>query len=177
MPTYIAFLRAINVAGRFLKMRELAAAFHALGHADARTYINSGNVIFGATARSAAGLEQALEEQLEPHLGFRSEAFVRTAAQVQAIAVRGAGLRHRAGETGDVNVCFLQEPLSATQADFLSSLKTDHDDFDIHEREVYWICLTRQSDSKFSNATLERKLKLRSTLRRVSMLQGLADTL
>lgn len=177
MPTYIAFLRAINVTGRFLKMHELAAAFRALGHADARTYINSGNVIFSATTRSAAGLEPSLEEQLEPHLGFRSEAFVRTAAQVQAIAARGASLRERAGETGEVNVCFLQAPLSTAQAAALSGLKTAVDDFEIHEREVYWICLTRQSDSKFSNATLERKLKLRSTLRRVSMLQGLADTL
>jgi uncharacterized protein (DUF1697 family) len=177
MPRYIAFQRAINVTGRFLKMHELAAAFHALGHADARTYINSGDVIFSSSTRSAAGLEHALEERLEPHLGFGSEPFVRTAAQVQAIAARGAGLRDRAGETGEVNVCFLQASLSTAQADALSGLKTAVDDFEIHEREVYWTCLTRQTASRFSNATLERKLKLRSTLRRVSMLQGLADGL
>ena len=48
------------------------------------------------------------------------------------------------------------------------------DDFDVAEREIYWLCLTKQSNSKFSNATLERKLRVRSTLRRVSMLNGLA---
>ena len=48
----------------------------------------------------------------------------------------------------------------------LALLKSDIDDFEVHGREVYWRCLTRQSNSKFSNAVLERRLKLRTTLRR-----------
>ena len=174
MPTYVAFLRAINVTGRFIKMSELAAAFHKLGHADARTYINSGNVVLSAATRSAAKLEASLEEQLEPHLGFRSEVFVRTAAEVKAIAATARSLLEQLATASEVNVCFLQATLTQSGAEALMQLKTAADDFHFGQREVYWLCRTKQSESKFSNAVLERKLKLRSTLRRASMLNGLA---
>ena len=39
MPRCIAFLRAVNVAGRFVKMEALRAAFEALGLADVSTVI------------------------------------------------------------------------------------------------------------------------------------------
>jgi uncharacterized protein (DUF1697 family) len=174
MPTYIALLRAINVTGRFIKMSELASAFHRLGFVDARTYLNTGNVIFSSPARSAPKLEATLEAQIEPHLGFKSEIFLRSVEELKAIAASAETLRQRVPATGEVNVCFLQAPISRAQALELHTLKTNVDDFEVHDREIYWLCLTKQSDSKFSNATLERKLKTRSTLRRVSMLVGLA---
>jgi len=174
MLTYVAFLRAINVTGRFIKMSELAAAFHRLGHLDARTYINTGNVIFTSAIRSGAKLEKLLEEQLEPQLGFKSEAFVRTSGEVKAISSHAHALRQHVAASGEVNVCFLQAPLTPSQASEVQKLKSEVDDFDVAEREVYWLCLTKQSVSKFSNAALERKLSVRSTLRRVSMLNGLA---
>jgi uncharacterized protein (DUF1697 family) len=174
MPTYVAFLRAINVTGRFIKMSELSAAFHKIGHTDARTYINSGNVIFSSSVRSAAELERALEDELEPHLGFRSEAFVRTAAEVKAISVQAHKLQQQLGIGSEVNVCFLHAALGPSDTEAVKNLKSTVDDFEFGEREVYWLCLTKQSESKFSNTVLERKLKVRSTLRRVSMLNGLA---
>lgn len=177
MPTYVAFLRAINVTGRFVKMATLADAFHRIGHVEARTYLQSGNVVFTSSARSADKLQRELQAALEPHLGFRSEAFVRTAAQVQAIAAHAEGLRQRVATGGEVNVCFLQGPVTPAQAARVLEMRTDVDDFEFGDREVYWQCLTRQTDSRFSNASLERRLKLRSTLRRVSMLTGLAGEL
>src|SRR5216683_1570874 len=44
--TYIAFLRGVNVGGKgIVSMTAIKAALVALGLADVRTYINSGNVI------------------------------------------------------------------------------------------------------------------------------------
>lgn len=177
MPTYVAFLRAINVTGRFVKMAALADAFRTLGYTDARTYINSGNVIFTSPLRAASKLQPSLEDSLEPILGFRSEAFVRTAAQVHAIAAHANTLLSQAGPTGEVNVCFLPGAIEPSPAAALSALKNDVDDFDVQASEIYWLCRTNQSASKFSNTVLERRLKLRTTLRRASMLQGLTATL
>lgn len=173
MPTYVAFLRAINVTGRFLKMSALAEAFHQVGHADARTFINSGNVIFSASMRSVQTFQNSLEQQLEPLIGFRSDVFLRSVDEVRSISVFADGLRARVSDEGDINVCFLQAPLNAAQRAELDQLKSDVDDFEFGECEVYWLCQTKQSQSKFSNAVLERKLKARSTLRRASMLAGL----
>lgn len=177
MPVHVAFLRAINVTGRFIKMSALAEHFRTLGHDDAKTYINSGNVIFTARSRSPHKLATAVEVGLAPLLGFTSEVFIRTAAEVEAVAARALDLREQVPQSGEVNVAFLREPLTPTQSDELALLRSSLDDF-VHEgAQVYWLCRGRQMESKFSNAVLERRLRLKTTFRRVSMLQGLAAEL
>lgn len=173
MPQYVAFLRAINVGGRFLKMAELAEHVRSLGHAHVKTYINSGNVLFQSRQLSTERLAASLEDGLEPLLGFRSEAFVRTVPQLQAVAARAVALRGRIGPDGDINVAFLQRPLTADDEAAIAPLRNAQDDFALDGHELYWLCQSKQSDSKFSNGVLERKLRTRTTFRRGSMLQGL----
>jgi uncharacterized protein (DUF1697 family) len=177
MPVHVAFLRAINVGGRFIKMSALTEHFCALGHADAKTYINSGNVIFSTRSRSPNKLARALESGLSPLLGFNSEVFIRTQTDVEAIAARAVKLRAKVPHAGEVNIAFLREPLSAVQFTELMLLQSSLDDFVCEGPQIYWLCKASQIDSKFSNAVLERKLRVRTTFRRVSMLEGLAAQL
>ncbi|MBK6469577.1 MAG: DUF1697 domain-containing protein [Betaproteobacteria bacterium] len=177
MARYVAFLRAINVGGRFIKMATLADHFRALGHEGVSTYINSGNVIFETRARRSDLLAMALETGLQPRLGFTSEAFVLTQAEVQAVAATAAAHHGAVGSDGEVNVFFLRDALTPAQQAAVLALRNGVDDFVPLERELLWLCRTRQSASKFSNAALERALKTRSTARRSSMLQGLAALL
>lgn len=174
MSVFIAFLRAINVTGRFVRMETLAEAFRREGHADARTYINSGNVVFSSRSRDGTALGARLEAALPAHLGFVAEVFVRSDSEVRAIAGRAQSLLSEAAE---VNVAFLPSPRSPEQQSALEALHTGLDRFETVGREVYWLCRGRQSESRFSNAVLERRLRVRSTLRRARMLQGLAQTL
>jgi uncharacterized protein (DUF1697 family) len=177
MPQHVAFLRAINVAGRYIKMAALAQRFQAIGFADARTFINSGNVIFSSNAKDLTALAARLESQLEPLLGFKSEVFVRSAEGIHAMALHGREHMQRVGEGGEVNVAFLAAALSAEQVAATLAFKTDIDDFEFEALEIYWLCQGRQTDSKFSNVTLERKLRIRTTFRRVSMLENLSQQL
>ena len=177
MPTAIAFLRAINVGGRFLKMAALRAHFETLGCEGVHTYINSGNVIFQTRARQLPRLAQTLEDGLEPLLGFRSEVFLQSPAQLHQIAQRATAHRAAVPPEGEVNVAFLKSPLDAAQAQALATLATDIDDFRHEDGVVYWLCRGRQSDSTFSNATFERRLQLRTTFRRQRMLAGLSESL
>lgn len=64
MPRYVAFLRAINVGGRTVKMDRLREIFESLGLGDVETFIASGNVIF----RSRSTKPQALEKKIERSL-------------------------------------------------------------------------------------------------------------
>lgn len=177
MPTVVAFLRAINVGGRFIKMADLASHFRSLGLEGVSTYINSGNVLFNTRTRNLSKLAVSIERELEPRLGFRSEVFLRSTPEIHAVAA--AATAHLAGlpSSGEVNVAFLVSPLSAGQLAELQALRTDLDEFVHSEREVYWLCRGSQMDSKFSNAVMERKLKLRCTFRRVSMLCKLSAQL
>ncbi|HEX6234738.1 MAG TPA: DUF1697 domain-containing protein [Jiangellaceae bacterium] len=67
MPTHIALLRGINLAGRNkVAMADLRAVVSGLGHADVATYIQSGNVVFTAddSPKLAADLERAISDSL-----------------------------------------------------------------------------------------------------------------
>jgi uncharacterized protein (DUF1697 family) len=177
MPTVVAFLRAINVGGRFLKMADLSAHFTTLGAARVSTYINSGNVLFDTRARDLARLASTLQTGLEPLLGFRSEVFLRTAAEVHDIAQHAQALLAQVPPDGDVNVAFLQAPLDPEQVEALQTLETDLDAFVHRGHELVWLCQGSQSQSRFSNAVLERRLRLRCTFRRARMLGGLSAQL
>jgi uncharacterized protein (DUF1697 family) len=54
------------------------------------------------------------------------------------------------------------------------SLQSAQDKFHIHAREVYWLCQTKQSESKFSNALLEKTIRAQATLRGFNTIQKLA---
>ncbi|MFE6054830.1 DUF1697 domain-containing protein [Kitasatospora sp. NPDC056446] len=113
--TYIAFLRAVNVGGRTVRMERLRALFTELGLADVRSYIQSGNVFFttegSAAAPERAALTARIEEHLEQSLGYPVPVMLRTVDEVAGLLAaepfRGVEV------TPDVRllVAFLSEPL------------------------------------------------------------------
>ena len=70
MPTYIAFLRAINIGKRKFAKDAIVAACEAAGCTDVETYINTGNVRVTTPLRSRAKVESALEKAFEDAAGF-----------------------------------------------------------------------------------------------------------
>lgn len=85
MTRMIALLRAVNVGGRKLPMAELRALCGELGWEDARTYIQSGNLVFTAPGKPEA-LEAKLEKAIKDRFGLDVPVIVRTAAQWSAYA-------------------------------------------------------------------------------------------
>ncbi len=51
MATQIAFLRAVNLGNRTVKMARLVEVLESLGYDGVWTYINSGNAVFEASGR------------------------------------------------------------------------------------------------------------------------------
>ncbi len=172
MSNYVACLRAINVGGRYIKAADLAAHFVALGHTQVATFINSGNVSFSARQQSNQRLATALQTGLAPLLGFTSEAFVLTKEQLHSLATDANAHVPGVGPAGEVNVAFLAAPLTPEQVATLQSLESDIDRllYTAGDHHVLWLCQGSQLSSKFSNAVFERKLKVRTTFRRASML-------
>jgi len=71
MPSYVAFLRAINLgANRKFPKGAIRSCVEGLGFTDVATYINSGNVRFTTTMRSRARIEAALEDAFLADRGF-----------------------------------------------------------------------------------------------------------
>jgi len=93
MPTYVAFLRAINLgAKRKFPKADIVAATEAAGATGVATYINTGNVLLTSRLRSRARVESALEKAYLGQTGFAVPTIVFTPAEVAAIAAEAKEL-------------------------------------------------------------------------------------
>lgn len=175
MTKDFAFLRAINVGGRTVKMDELRRIFESLGFANVETFIASGNVIFDSKSGNAKALEEKIEKKLRDELGYEVTTFLRTSEELAAIAKYKPFPKPKLDSATALNICFLADALDKPAQQKLMSLQTDIDDLYFHGREIYWLCRKKQSDSKISNAVIERTLGIKSTLRDVNTVRKMAE--
>ncbi|HEY1588414.1 MAG TPA: DUF1697 domain-containing protein [Rhodanobacter sp.] len=85
MTSYVALLRAVNVGGTGkLPMSELKAMCETAGFTDVRTYIASGNAVFGSRLAEAA-VKKRLEQALHEHAGKPVGVLVRTSAEMARV--------------------------------------------------------------------------------------------
>lgn len=145
---YIAFLRAINVGGRVVKMDVLKRLFEELRFAHVETFIASGNVIFETTTRDVAALEARIAKHLERALGYPVGVFLRTVDELARISVHApASHEPRGGVAPRMHVVFLTAEPPPEVAARLAAASTDDDELHLHGRELYWLCRTPMSDS------------------------------
>ena len=86
MPAFVALLRAVNVGGRAtIKMADLRALAERIGLRDARTVLQSGNLVFEADDATPAELEGRLEGALAATLGLTTGVLVRSVADWRAL--------------------------------------------------------------------------------------------
>lgn len=71
METFVALLRGVNVGGKnTLPMKELVRLLETLGAQRVRTYIQSGNAVFEASAPHARGLARRIGTRIQQDFGF-----------------------------------------------------------------------------------------------------------
>ena len=174
MPRCIAFLRAVNVGGRFIKMERLRAEFKALGLADVQTFIASRNVIFGARARDRAALVRRIEAHLHAAFGFEIHAFLRSPAEVLSISRCAPFDAASTAACKTFVVGFLAEPLGTEARARIARFESAADHFHVQGRELYWLSRQSQHESPFSNTAFEKALGVRTTFRGMTTVQGLA---
>jgi uncharacterized protein (DUF1697 family) len=155
-------------------MAGLRAVFVELGVGNVETFIASGNVIFESDAADIRALENEIENRLLRALGYEVNAFVRTGEELGAVARYEPFQGARLATALASNVAFLSEPPAPPGKKLILALQTEIDDFQVHGREVYWLCQTRQSDSKFNNTRFEKLLGARATWRGMNTIRRLA---
>jgi uncharacterized protein (DUF1697 family) len=174
MPQFIAFLRAINVGGHNVKMEQLRWLFESLKFTHVETFIASGNVIFQTDETDTHPLERDIESILKEHLGYEVATFLRTPAEVAAIAEYQPFPQAQMDVAEALNIGFVAKEPTEEAVEKLMALQNEIDDFHVHQREIYWLCRKKQSESTFSNAVFERTLKLKSTWRGINTIKRLA---
>lgn len=160
MARYIALLRGINVGGHRVKMPELRAHFEALGLADVATFIASGNVIFSAESEEAA-LQRRIEDHLRQVLGYAVPTFLRTPAELAAVAAYDPFPGRAPVAEGDtLSVMFLAAPPPPELGEQLAAFETSYDALHVHGREIYWLCRGKTTDTLIDWAILGKRVTM-----------------
>ncbi len=134
---YIALLRGVNVGGHVVKMDRLRALFAELGLANARTYIQSGNVFFDSEEVDRAALTTRIERHLRGALGYDVPVFLRTVPEMEAVVASDAFAHLTAGDDLRLCVMFLAEPLPSALPIPYRSRKGDVEVVRATETEAY----------------------------------------
>jgi len=174
---HVALLRGINVGGKnMLPMKELAVMFAKAGCSDVVTYIQSGNVVFCADDKVAAGLGAAIAKQVEARFGLRVPLVLRTAAEIDVVIRANPFLKAGASEEM-LHVCFLADRPGKEFIAGLDAGRSTPDAFAVVGREIYMQLVNGVSGTKLTNAYFDSKLKTVSTMRNWRTVLKLAEML
>ncbi len=171
MTQYIAFLRAINVTNRFVKMDILRHHFAQFGFPDVETYIQSGNLIFSSDNTNADEIASQIETNLELALGFAVPTMVRTSTELIKIANYNPFPHFTDLTNATRYISFLHDLPDAEGQQKLEALSNNMDTFHIHGQELHWLYDREQGKSKFTNGKVEKLLKTAVTRRNLNTVQ------
>jgi uncharacterized protein (DUF1697 family) len=174
MTRYVAFLRAINVGGRTVRMAELRRHFEVWGGRNVETFIASGNVIFETSRRNAQATERAIEDHIEEALGYSVITFLRSMSELAAIAAHTPFLESEYVSGGRLFVGFMKSPADRSVIRAIQSLRTEVDDFAVEGREVYWLRRAQLMASLAKGPAIDQAVGSPVTMRSVNTVRRLA---
>jgi uncharacterized protein (DUF1697 family) len=172
VPTYIAFLRAVNVGKRMFAKDAIIRACEDAGCTDVETYINTGNVRVTTTLRSRAKVERSLESAFATTAGFDVPTIVFTPKELTAVAARAEELA--AEHRGLLYVSLLKDAPTATAVRTLDGAGKDGERAEVRGRAVYLLLGSDYHSARLSNAVVEKHLGV-ATNRNVRVIRTLAD--
>jgi uncharacterized protein (DUF1697 family) len=167
MQTYVAFLRAINVAGHaIVKMTDLRDAFAAAGCKNVRTYIQSGNVIFDCPQEKSAAIFKRIRTKLRALLGNEPGILFRTLEEIDAL-VKAAPFRDFIAERAiKLYVAFLSEKPHTKPKLPLASPKEFVEAIAMNDFEIFIVSHPKPNGFfGFPNNFIEKELGVSATSR------------
>jgi len=161
---YIALLRGINVGGnKKVAMSDLLALLQRLEFDDARTLLQSGNLVFRTAGKKAAQLERLLEKEVLERLGLETRFFVRSEEEWKSVIARNPFPTEAKRDPARLLVMFLERAVEDEET--LRSAIKGRETFRADGRQLYIVYPDGSGTSKFSHAVIEKKLGMRGTAR------------
>ena len=175
MTQYVAFLRAVNVGKRVVKMDALAKLFEAVKLAEVKTHIQSGNVTFKTRATNVPALRRKIEKQLAESLGYEVKVMLAGAAELAALVKRNPFKRI----DGDANVMLFvsflaSEPTNLPRLPFRSDAE-NLDVIAVRDKAAFVVARRKKNGwFGFPNLFIEKQLGVDATTRNWTTVKKIA---
>ncbi len=175
MPTYAAFLRAINLGSRrrFPK-DDVKAATEQAGGSAVETYLNTGNVRLTHTARSVGAVQRTLEKAYADQIGFDVPTVVFTTADLADLVRRGEELHAEHAPHGQHYVTLYVDPPSASAVQALAAVRHEGETCVVGGRVAYTLL---GGDTSSSRILASRQFKAlgQGTARTMKVLRTVSE--
>lgn len=174
----IALLRGINVGGnKIIPMAKLKAIFESAGFKNVVTFIQSGNVLFDATATDVEALRTKVEKMLVDALGYDVPAIIRSANEMKKIVAKNPFADEHVEKKTKYYVMFLEKKPSHSEQQSVLATQVKGMAFQFGARELFCLLDAKFSgnDSPFSNVTLEKLLNQKGTTRNWATTKTIAE--
>lgn len=175
MPTWIGFLRAVNVGKRQVKMQTLRDLLESNGFDDVETHIASGNLKVRSALRSAARVEQELRTLISDAFGFDVPVVVRTPAQLRRLADEADALESPIAADAGRYVTFMTGDLDPAGVEALHAWEAEHEAARVVGNDIVLFLASGVQGAKLSNTRIEKLTGAVGTARNITVVRALAE--
>lgn len=178
MPAYVALLRAVNLGPHNkIAMADLKAVAEGVGLAEARTLLQSGNLVFQAKAQSSAALEKLLEAALAKKLGLKTPVVVRSAAEWRAALEANPFPKEAKSDPSHLVVMALKAKVDKAAVAELVKAIVGREQVKLGDQLLYMVYPDGIGESKLTAALIEKKIGVAGTARNWNTAQKVAAAL
>ncbi len=175
MPVLISMLRAVNLGSHNrISMESLRALYASLGFEDARTYIQSGNVVFRTTERNVSAAAKRIEDAMEKTFGFCSAVIVRSSSDLRKVIAANPFANRPEVEPNRLLVLFLAADPEKKDLRRIAGLEGPEELYSAG-REVYIYFPNGMARPKISQALVEKALNTPGTGRNWNTVKKLLE--
>ncbi len=175
MPRYVALLRGINVGkNNRISMADLRNLIEGLGHADVRTHLNRGNVVFTASEQPNETLATDIQTAITSTLDLDVPVIVRTGQEMREVVANNPFPEHAANHT-TLHVTFLGATPDPNLVAALADAPRGDDNYRPIGSEIYLHYPNKISGAIFMPNGLDRALNMSTTSRNWRTVSALAE--
>jgi uncharacterized protein (DUF1697 family) len=177
MTTCISILRGINVSGqKKILMNDLVRLYQKLGFIGIRTYIQSGNVIFGCPESIALSKVPGLiRDAIFRENNFDVPVIMRTSEEMNETVRNNPFLKDKSINPEKLHITFLSGLPGKEKLAVLEKIDHSPDKFIVRGKEVYLHCPVSYGETKLSNSFFEKSLGVTATTRNWKTVNKLAE--
>lgn len=172
--TIVSMLRGINVGGRnLIKMDALRELYAEMKFENPRTYVQSGNVVFGTRERDLKRIARRIEERIEERFACRPDVILRTAEEMREVMVRNPFPGDF--EASKLIVTFLADEPEAEAHQKIRAIRMGPETLVLDGRELFIYYPEGMGRSKVTPAVIEKAVRVRGTGRNWNSVQKLLE--
>ncbi len=175
MPSYVVFLRAVNVGKRVLRMEHARQVLEDNAFVDVASHIQTGNMLVTTPMRSPAKVEQAVGECLSAGAGFDIVAMARRPVDLTNLVTAADGIPPSFdGQVGRY-VAFCQQDVAEQAAARLAAWEVPGERAHVIGRDVLVELGRAFHEARLGNAQVERVTGVPATMRNLTVVRTLAQ--